>query len=313
MPFRTRLTAAVAIVLAACAQAPEQPEPAAAIETPRALAPDTAQTRAIAKHQKLAARYRDAGDLADAATEWHILALLDPQNESFRRELAQARTAIARTIQVELETGRAAARRGEPDVATQAMLKVLALDPGNAEAVKSLRELERQKATRAQAERAARAARSAAPQPADSFDVEQRIELFRAGDMASGLRELKRYVDAHPADSTARAQIGTAVFDRARELESQGARENALSMYEQAIALRGEPMPAWSATAGALRKAVSADYYDKGVRAAATDPAQAIKHWETSLRFDPGNKATAAKLAEARRSIAPTKGGAPGS
>jgi tetratricopeptide (TPR) repeat protein len=143
--------------------------------------------------------------------------------------------------------------------------------------------------------------------------VEQRIEIFRAGDMTSGLRELKRYVDEHPGDATARAQIGTAVYERARELESQGARENAVTMYEQAIALRGGDNAAWSAKVGTLRKSLSAEYYDKGVKIAASDPAQAVRYWETSLKFDPANKAAAARLDQARRPMAPTKGSPSGS
>jgi len=313
MTSRPRLAAFAAILLAACAQTPEVPETAAPAEAPRTVAPEnTAQSRAIARHRQLAARYRDSGDVAAAAIEWHVLTLLDPDNEAFRRELALARKAASRAIEVELDGGRAASHRGDTDAATQAMLRVLALEPGNAEAVKALRELERQRSARTQAERAARAARSATPAPADSFDVEQRIELFRAGDMTSGLRELKRYVDAHPTDTTARAQISLAVYDRARELESQGARENALTMYEQAIALRGESMPTWSTKLATLKKALSVEYFNRGVSAAAKDPAQAIKHWEASLRYDPGNSAAAAKLAEARRTMAPTKGGPPG-
>ncbi len=308
------LCAVAALLLAACAQTPEAPEttqPAA--QAPRAAAPEsTAQARAIARHRQLAARYRDAGDVGAAAVEWHVLTLLDPDNESIRRELASANKAVERAVDAELENGRAASRRGDAEAATHAMLRVLALEPANAEAMKTVRELERQRAARTQGERAARAARNVVPQTSDSFDLEQRIELFRAGDVASGLRELKRYVDAHPTDSAARAQIATAVYDRAREIESQGARENALAMYEQAIALRGESMPSWNTKLGSLKKALSADYYNKGVSAAAKDPAQAIKHWEASLRYDPSNAQAAAKLAEARRSIAPTKGGPPG-
>jgi tetratricopeptide (TPR) repeat protein len=306
--------ALAAIVLAACADAPERPEPPrAAVEPPqRAVAPDTAQTRAVAKHQRLAARAKEAGDLAGVQQQRHVLTLLDPDNAAFRRELEQARAAVARAIDSELDSGRAAARRGDTDAAIQSLVRVLALDPDNAEATKTLRDLDRHRAARVQAERAARVARNAMPQPPDSFDVEQRIELFVAGDTASGLRELKRYVDANPGDGAARGQIGTAVYERARELETQGARENALAMYEQAIALRGEAMPSWSAKVGALRKSLSIEYYEKGVRAAPTDAALAIRHFETSLKFDPGNKAAAARLAAARRTIAPTKSSGPG-
>jgi tetratricopeptide (TPR) repeat protein len=80
--------------------------------------------------------------------------------------------------------------------------------------------------------------------------------MFKAGDVEGGLRDLRRYVDTYPNDKAGRNRIGTAVYDRGRELEAQGAREQALKMYEQAVALRGEPGPGWSARIQALKKSL---------------------------------------------------------
>ena len=134
---------------------------------------------------------------------------------------------------------------------------------------------------------------------AATYDLEQRIEMFAAGDIAGGLRELRAYVDANPRDRDARARIGTAVFDRAREVESKD-REQALTLYETAVTLRGETPAAWGGRITALRKTLSSDYYDRAVRTMRTDLPGAIKLLEASVRFDSGNSRAAQRLAEAR-------------
>ncbi len=90
------------------------------------------------------------------------------------------------------------------------------------------------------------ASRPAAAQGADvayAYSLEQPLEMFKAGDTAGGLRELRQFVAANPNDRSARNRIGAAVYDRGRELEAQGQREQALAMYEEAVALRGERRP----------------------------------------------------------------------
>ena len=121
------------------------------------------------------------------------------------------------------------------------------------------------------------------------YDLEQPLEMLRAGDVNGGLRELRAYVDANPGNRAARQKIGAAVADRARELQTKGSREQAYQLYEQAVALRGESTPEWNTQMQALRRALSDEYYSNGERAYRTDVALAIKQWETSLRYDPQN------------------------
>jgi hypothetical protein len=71
-------------------------------------------------------------------------------------------------------------------------------------------------------------------------------------------------------------------------------------LYELAAAFRGRPVPEWTEQTQKLRRVLSDDYYDKGVQAYRTDTASAIKFWEASLRYDPQNRKSAAKLMEAR-------------
>jgi tetratricopeptide (TPR) repeat protein len=305
------------VVLGACAQAPVSPGSAADVpaSTTRATGElDSSRESSLANHRKLALQYKAAGDLAAAETEWQILTILAPDDAGFRRELDAARAAVRRAVTENLQSGIALHRAGDNERAAQAMLRVLALDPDNAEAERVLRDIDRQKMARIQSERASkfrledlnspyRSAPTATAAPAetsDGYDLEQRLEMFKAGDVAGGLRELRSYVDANPKNRTARQRIGATVYDRGTELETQGNREAALGLYEQAVVLRGDAPPQWKTKIEAVRKALSVEYFDKGTRSYRTDIALAIRQWEASLRYDPQNLKASEQLREAR-------------
>jgi tetratricopeptide (TPR) repeat protein len=306
---RGSLPCCLLFLLAACAEIPTTPQPEAAKTSPA----DASIASAIAAHRQQAEHDASVGDLAGAAREWHILTLLAPGNAQFAARREATRTAIAQGVRENLQSGNAALRGGDADRASAAMLKVLALDPDNSEAMKALRDLDRQKLSRIQNNRAARAtqaANAAANRPApgsaatadasESYDIDQPIEMFRAGDVDGGLKELRAFVDANPDNQPARQRIASIVYERGREAEGKGAREQALMLYDQASTFRGKPLPEWTEQAQKLRKALSDEYYDKGIQAYRTDIASAIKLWETSLRYDPQNTKAAAKLAQAR-------------
>ncbi len=302
---------ALALLVAACAQAPVEPPVAPAAPSP-APAVSASTAEALARYRKAAEAARQAGDLATAAAQWQVVTLLAPDDDTARRELAGVRAAIAKESREQLAAGQAALAAGDVERATHAMLRVLAVDPSQPDAAKALREIDRRRFTRIQADRAAKvtaqeqAAQRGTARPAaangdgDGFDVEQALEMFRAGDSAGGLRDLKAYVDANPGNRAARQRIASAVADRAKELEDKGAREEALGLYEQANTLRGDQGGAWAARMAALRKTLSRDYFDKGSRAFNTNLPQAITLLETSVRYDPSNAMAAAKLKDAR-------------
>ena len=317
---RTLGAVALAALVGACAQTPATSDDAA--PAPRIVRQDGPREDAIRRHRELAREARAAGDLATAVDHLHVVAMLN-DDEAAKREADALRNEIRRQVRESLEAGRAALRAGESAKASTAFLRVLALEPRNAEAARSLRDIDRQNMARAQAGRAsrvrvedlfadARAAKAAppatsapaAPAPVvagnDAFDIDQRIAMLNAGDTAGALRELKAWVDAHPRDRASRQRIGAAVAERAKELEGRGQRELALGLYEQALALRGEPMAEWTAKIAALKKAVGGDYYNDGVKLMRTDLNGAIKAFETSVRYDPQNANAQARLREAK-------------
>ena len=265
------------LVLAACAEAPVQPVAPA----PRSAAADAAAA-AAAEHRQRARRHAQAGDHAAAAREWHIVLLLAPRDDEARKEYDAERAAIRERVRENLQAGTTASRNGDTERATQAMLRVLALDPENAEAAKVLRDIDRQRATRIQASQAQRAAResqasvangtrAAAAEGSETYDIEQPIEMFKAGDIDGGLRDFRAFVDANPRNDVARQRIASVVYDRAIESEQKGAYEQALMLIEQAVSLRGNPMPEWTARAQAIRKALTDARAPQGKRTA-SDP-----------------------------------------
>ena len=300
-------------LLAGCAQMPAPPAPLAEAPVSRPSAVEARKSEVIANHRKLAENAKKDGDLATAAMEWQIVVLLAPDNDGYRREWAAVRAAIPVQVKEQLQAGSAAMAAGDLDRANVAMLRVLALDPNQSEAAAALREIDRRRFTRIQADRAAKVVRledkvaiagtmraQAAAEPGDGFDLEQALLMLRAGDATGGIRDLKAFVDANPGNRSARQRIGAVVAERARELEDQGSREQALNLYEQATALRGDGTPPWAARVPPLRRAVSQDYFDKGSRVYRTNVAQAITFFETSLRYDPANTQAAIKLQDAK-------------
>ena len=316
MGSRGALALTTLALLAACAQSPVVTQPVP--DTPRASVAEDARAQAIARHRQLAQQARQRGDLAAAAVQRKIVVLLAPGEPSYRAEQDAVNAAIRQGVRDQLQAGNAAQKAGDNERATQAMMRALALDPANEDAAKALREMDRQRMARIQGDRAQKlrpvdmaALKSGTPDAGAAYDLEQPLEMLRAGDVNGGLRELKAYVDANPGNRAARQKIGTAVADRARELQNKGSREQAFALYEQAVALRGDSTPEWSKEMQSLRKSLSDEYYSNGERAYRTDVALAIKQWETSLRYDPQNLKAANRLRDARAAQEKLKGIAP--
>ena len=327
--YRALVAAGLGALAAACATAPPPPVEEAPAPAPRVLRQEGPREEAVRRHRELAREARAAGDLATALDHLHVVTMLVDDDAS-KREADALRNEIRRGVRDALEAGRTAQRAGDSARASTSFLRALALEPRNAEAARALREIDRQNMARAQAGRAARVrvedlfadARAAKTAPAspnamagsapapvvamtapggnDSYDVDQRLEMLRAGDTAGALRELKVWVDAHPKDRATRQRIGATVAERAKELEQKGQREGALNLYEQALVLRGEPQAEWTARVVALKKAVAVDYYSDGVKLMRTDLNGAVRAFETSVKYDPQNANAQARLRDAK-------------
>src|SRR6185436_2128808 len=92
-------------VLAGCAQMPPPPAPSTEAPVSRPSAVDARKSDVIANHRKLAESAKKDGDLATAATEWQIIVLLAPDNDSYRREWSAVRAAITVQVKEQLHAG----------------------------------------------------------------------------------------------------------------------------------------------------------------------------------------------------------------
>jgi tetratricopeptide (TPR) repeat protein len=311
--MKATATFAVALALAGCAQtavAPVERAPPTSAEPEREVDLEPL----LARRRQLALRAEAAGDLRAALQQWQILALIAPDDRAIRDARDAAQAALARAVADGYRAATAALRKGDTEAGVQGLLRVLALQPEHTEAARQLRALEQQRSAKLQAERAARlkpefialmnraarAQRKPPPDAGNGYDLEQSLELLRTGNVDTALVELRRIVDAAPANKALRGRIAGEVHGRAARAEAAGERELALRLYEQAIALRGEAPAAWRAQVSALKKALAAEAYEKGLRAYKSDVALAIKYWEISLRHEP-NAALELRLQEARR------------
>jgi tetratricopeptide (TPR) repeat protein len=305
--------AALAAALTSCATppAPTPPEPVA--EVP---APPSEIARAAERRRAQARQFERASDLAGAETQWQIVALLAPDDREAGERLAALRATKAKIASDELAAAREALRRSEFELAQQSLLRVLAYDAHNEEAVAALREIDRQRALRRAADMAARARageavmatrsrsiRTAPPAPPEGgdYNLEQGLELLRAGDAKAALPELRRYVAGNPRDRAGRERIALAVRAQAQQLERQGAGPAAADLYAEAIKMHAAAPREWSAQLAQLKSKLAGQEYEQGVRMMATDVNAAIAHFEAALRLAPDHAQAQLRLDRARR------------
>ena len=271
---------------------------------------DDAPSKTLALHEEMAKRYEASGDLASAVNEWHILTLLAPKERSYQDKLITTKETIRRLSNQAFTMGMASYRKKQLDETTRYMLKVLALFPDRTEAAQVLREIEKQKMASIQNLKATKAAKTVRYQKKmdeidtsnkSTLDPDQQIELFTAGDTTGGLREMRLYVEANPGEKQNRQRIANAVCEEAQKRENQGAEEDALRLYEQALFLRGDKYKPWEQRLNALRSKLASEYYGKGVQIYNKDISAAIQYWEKTLSIDPYYNNAALRLKEAKK------------
>ena len=308
-------------LLAACAEAP--PRPRRPAEVAKASPTDAAIASAIAAHRQQAERDAAAGRSAAAAREWQILALLAPGRRAVPRATARRRARRSRkAFANSCRSANAALRSGDAERASVAMLKVLSLDPDNAEAMKALRDIDRQKFSRIQNNRAARAGqacdcrRRPRPRPdprrlptrANPTTSTSASKYSGQATSTAGSRKCAR--SSMPIPTTRRRGSGLRVpsTSAAAKPKAKGAREQALMLYEQAAALRGKPLPEWNdagaeAAQDAIRRLLRQRYaglpHGHGIGDQAVGNEPALRSAESQGRGEAAGGKTRRRQAEA--------------
>lgn len=299
--------------LAGCASVPSAPPASADRSVVEVHSASKEMERAIERHRTAAVRLEQAQEATKAAAQWQIVVLLAPNDRQALERLTAIQATVTKNVSESLSAGREALRNGQTEQAQESMLRVIAFDPRNEEAINALREIDRQRAMRRGAERAARVRieevtasaknRTARrPTEAGEFDVEQSLELLRAGNSSVALAELREYLAANRRDRAGRERIAVAVRSYAQQLEKQGASDAAVSMYAEAISMHSPPPPReWSAQLTQLKDRLAQQEYEQGVRLMSSNLGAAIRHFEAALRYAPEHTQALLRLESARK------------
>ena len=242
---------------------------------------------------------------AEAAVEWEILALLNPDRVEYRNQRRDAQTHIARGVEESLKSADEARQRGDLQAASHFYLKALSLDPSNGTAVDTLRKLEQESVRHTLHTRVGHMSKEAGtvrPGPAsERRDLEFGALLLRQGDYSGSIKTLEKYLKGVPKDELARRYLADAHFQLAQQRLEQGRKEDALSHLESAKGTHEQDPAELRESIETLRKALAEDYYQKGMKVYRTSLEEAITDWERSVQYDPAHPQASARLQRARQ------------
>lgn len=262
-------------------------------------------------HRERAESLARDGRWFDAATEWEILFLLQPERAEYGRSLTEARSKAAEAAKQATVAANEARARGDLQNSVRLYLRALADDPADAEAARALREIEKDQISRGKTRPIARLPQSetngSSSKPSKSVSATQRRELEAAvivlhqGDYESSANMLEEYLRRYPNDDLATRALAEAYAQLAQQRLAQGKKEEALRYLQKVQSGKSGSSKELQKTIDALRKEVALDYEARGVRVESSDLNEAIRLWERALEYDPSLTRARARLEEGRR------------
>ena len=208
-------TLAASLLMAACGSAP--PPVAAPADAPAPPAPsqppaiDSRLADFERQQTERATAAEGKGHWAQAALNWEVLTLVNPDDPSHRARWAEAKRQADRLAAERQATAEAAQRRGDLDGATRAWLEALALDPGRTQAADALRQIERERTRRA-----------------------------TVGRFAANAAARRSGTDAPTADASEQGRSANSVREHASMLVQQGDFDGAIQTVRDASQPRGD-------------------------------------------------------------------------
>jgi tetratricopeptide (TPR) repeat protein len=259
-------------------------------------------TRDFVEAQKHAARQMTQEDsLAQALALWRTLLPLDSTQDETRKAIADLERDIASRVKTLLRSAERAYASGRPSEGDDYMLKVLALQPDQTDALARLRKSHSAFARRQQREKSAEEYQSAASKVAPLSPVDDSLKQLKALERKrnySGMLAL-----AESSGTTGQAAAAPLLRDAhvalADKAERSGKLDDALLHMESAMNLQpveNDPLLDRIAT---LRGWLSTSWYEKGSRLIKVDLPAAIDALRKAISFNPYNDNARRKLAQA--------------
>lgn len=202
------------------------------------------------------------GKLGEAAQTWDVLLALRPDSREYREQRSELQRQIDAAAIDRAQRAARAQQRGELDAAMQLYLSVLAIKPEHAQAAEALRSLERERVRRQQLGRPSR------------------LTLTRRANAEAEM--------AAPSGGADRNDL-----EHAALLAGNGELDDAIALLERHLAIDRRD--------DAVKASLAELYQRKADEAlAGRDPAAAIGWLEKSLKLDPADADTAARLKQLR-------------
>lgn len=265
--------------------------------------PPSAQARAeFASSQHRAAEAAEAaGDLAQALNLRRSLLPLDPDNAATRTAVDELHARILQRSAAAVERGKTAYARGRVGEGDRWMLRALALQPGEATALASLRHQASVRAhARARLNSTPEQQNEPAPAASDAAVADSAARLqeqYQQGDYQG----LVIAIGPAPTDTRSARLLHDAHVALALKARQRNATQDELDHLSSALQLTAPAAePGMMQRIGELRQQISLRWYQQGTSLLQSDLGAAIAALEQSVAVDPDNGAAKLKLQQAQ-------------
>lgn len=263
------------------------------------VTPATSGSGFVTRQSEAALAAQARGDLALARSIWLTLQTYDPSYEPARERLLELEQQIQESVADQLDEARRAYARGNRRSGDKALLTVLALQPGNEQAMASLR------ASVSKASHAKQAEKVREEQNMLALVDQQRRAEQRFVELNQAYRDgdFKQVVSLGQSDelstsSTAQDIVVSALQQLARRAGANGEHELELEYLEQAQAIDSNNSTL-SKQVVDLKQRISSEALKEGIALMKTDLNGAVEKLQLALDYDPDNLAIKRRLRQA--------------
>ncbi|MET0051851.1 MAG: hypothetical protein ABW095_12330 [Candidatus Thiodiazotropha sp.] len=245
-----------------------------------------------------AQQHEQAGDLQQARYEYRIAQTLSQKDRDIPQHIERLEELIQKKSRKLEDSAQKALRKGQTQRAQSLYLDILSLDPGNQQALESLRALDEHRAK--QQLQAKYPNRTRKPRKSQD-DQELRDEDYaysrqsilqaedRARNASGFIKELEAHVEKYPQDDELRKMLLNVRLSKAQQaFDRQDYLQSLQELQRAENSLKGDP-PALSSL-GERRKSYAKALYLEGVRRIRENRDEAVEIWQLALKFNPQDR-----------------------
>lgn len=276
---------------------------------PVSVAPgnDTALAAFVTAKKQLAKDLELKGKLVEARREWRYVSAADPKDEESRTHIADLTETLDARRAEYLKEGDAALAKGQNRQAQAAFLKMLALDPGDEDAVARLRKIDRTLALGNQGKKDKeamtdyRATVAREQDTSEEFEAQVNVPL-KKGDYRKVIDISDQFLKRNPDSKSATGYRKSAYMNLIDESRAKGRYRDALTYLDTVseVADEGEK-PAIEEKAKAVRIELASQLYSAGLSVMNTNLPKAVEQLAEAVSLDPDNWRYKQSLNQARK------------